>query len=287
MPKAKRTYTEEQKQAMRERLAAARAKKVSMKEEKVEQKTNTEQPAVLPPVAADSVPEVAKEQSYEELQRQVNEMKQNQELMLMALRGQQNTQGTQGATLGFGGKLLGEVEKYAVDPSRYPDPTRRLAKEPRLAPLAFDYNYELGYEVAVSSYETKTGANFKEPKFLITLNRIVLDESGAQTNKRYIARRMVFHEDPQAAIVIARDNGIDLKDYEDMDNTDENQRLFLNEMRYLRVRDWLFDVFWPKGVDAKDSITEEVIGGSIVQVFTKNSEDPSGVDFDKIKTVLR
>lgn len=54
-------------------------------------------------------------------------------------------------------------------------------------------------------------------------------------------------------------------------------------MRYLRVRDWLFDIFWPKPAQAADRIKEEVIGGTLVQVFTKSSVDPSNIDFDKIK----
>jgi hypothetical protein len=57
-------------------------------------------------------------------------------------------------------------------------------------------------------------------------------------------------------------------------------------MRYLRVKDWLFDVFWPKPAQLKDQIREEVIGGTIVQVFTKNSEEPEGMDFDKLQTKL-
>lgn len=237
---------------------------------------------VLPPVSIESPAEESNE-STDDLKRQIAEMKTNQDLMMMLLKGGQG----QGISVGNSGKLIGEVEKYTVDPENYADPTIRLRKEPRLAPLAFDYNYELDYEMSVRPYETKMGVNQKEPEFLITLNRIVLADDGSQTNKRYIAKRMVFHEDPQAAIVIARDNGVELDEFKDLDNTTDNQKLFLNEMRYLRVRDWLFGVFWPTAATQKKSITEEVIGGSIVQVFTKNSEEPSGVDFDKIKTILR
>jgi hypothetical protein len=78
----------------------------------------------------------------------------------------------------------------------------------------------------------------REPKFTIQLNRIVLNDQGEQTNKRYIARRLIFHEDPQAALVVARENNLAVDE--------NNQKEFLDEMRYLRVKDWLFDVFWPK-----------------------------------------
>lgn len=216
---------------------------------------------------------IAPEQSMDELRAQVQEMAEMQTLLKAALLGNQKAQGG-----GIGverGKLVGEVDKYAIDPANYPDPTPRLAKESRLIAVNFMYNYELDYTVAVSSYETKTGINMREPKFTIQLNRIVLNEQGEQTPKRYIARRLIFHEDPQAAMIVAREQGLPVDE--------SNQAEFLNEMRYIRCRDWLFDVFWPKPAQPKDQIREEVIGGTIVQVFTKNTEEAEGINFDALE----
>lgn len=210
----------------------------------------------------------------DEIRAQMKEVMETNALLKAALLNKPS----EGVNIGQG-KVLGEVEKYLVDPGNYPDPTKRLADEPRLQPLAFKFNYELEYGVSVTSYETKAGINMKEPKFAITLNRIVVDSQGNPTNKRYIARKLIFHEDPQAAMVIARDNGIDI------DRSDE--KVFLNEMRYLRVRDWLFDIFWPKPIDEQAKISEEVIGGTIVQVFTKSSEESSAIDFDKLNTKVK
>ena len=279
----KKNWTEEERLAFGEKMKAAREKTKTL-ETKTTEPIEVPTPIEVPPISIEAPPEESNE-STEELKRQIAEMKTNQDLMMMLLKNNQNSPG--GLSVGHTGKLVGEIEKYTIDSNNYEDPTIRLRKEPRLAPLAFDYNYELDYEMSVRPYETKMGVNQKEPEFLITLNRIVLADDGSQTDKRYIARRMIFHEDPQAAIVIARDNGINIDEFNDMENTSENQRLFLNEMRYLRVRDWLFGVFWPLAATQKKSISEEVIGGSIVQVFTKNSEEPTGVDFDKITTVLR
>lgn len=259
----KKNWTEEEKKAFAAKMAAARAK---AKEELPKQETK------------DAPEEIAEEQGVDELQRQIEEMKQNMDLMRAALLNNQGTQ-PQGISMNREGNLVGEWEKYLIDPSNYPDPTQRLAKEQRLAPLAFDYHYELEYEVGTSRYETKTGKNVAEPKFKVTLNRVVLDDQGNKTDKRYIARKMVFHEDPQAALVIAREQNLDV------DKTDE--KMFLNEMRYLRVRDWLFDYFWPKPVDEVGKIKEEVIGGTIVQVFTKASEDSSSIPFDQLNTKVQ
>lgn len=274
--------TEKQLAARKAFGEAAKARAAERKKKALMEGYTPEEPKEAPrDIGIDEETHVAPDPDMNDLLRQMKELQESNALLKAAVLGQQATPGAQSATDGRGqvqigaqGRLLGEVEKYLVDPANYPDPTPRLMKESRLAPLAFDYNYEMAYEVGVSTYETKTGVNTREPKFTVTLNRVVLNDQGEQTNKRYIARRMVFHEDPQAAIVIARDNGIEL------DRNDE--KVFLNEMRYLRVRDWLFDIFWPRPAQPNQGIREENIGGQIVQVFTKSSEDSSEIDFSKL-----
>lgn len=217
--------------------------------------------------------DIQPEQGTDEILRQLQELRESNALLKAAFL----SNGESGVSLGRDGGVIGVVEKYLVDPAHYPNPTDRLKKEQRLAPLAFEYNYELDYKVALSQYENK-GINYKEPKFMIDLNRVVLNDQGEQTPKRYVARKLIFHEDPQAALVIARENGLEIES--------ENEKTFLDEMRYLRVRDWLFGIFWPKPTEVTSGITEEVIGGTIVQVFSKSSEDPSSIDFNQIKTKL-
>jgi hypothetical protein len=220
------------------------------------------------------------------LQRQVDEvMETNALLKALLLRGNDNQPG-HSVNVGRGNQLIGEVDKYLVDPENYPDPTKRLSQENRLQSIAFNHNYELEYDFKIRSYETKTGVNMREPEFLVTLLRVVLDDQGERVqivgkdgisrDKFFIARRMMFHEDPQAALVIARENNIAIDS--------DNEKTFLDEMRYLRVRDWLFDFFWPRGSESKEGIREEAVGGTIVQVYTKSSVEPSSVDFDKIQT---
>lgn len=273
MPKKKRTLSPEHLA----KLQAGRARKQ-------EQATHP----VVP--LTDEVPtdnQTASPDLYS-MQRQLDEVMETNTLLKAALLGKTQSDGV---TLGRDNRVLGEVDRYLVDQNNYPDPTLRLAAEPRLQTIAFSHNYELDYEFNIRSYETKTGVNMREPEFIITLNRIVLDDQGNRVKalnpknnkleeKRYRAKRLMFHEDPQAALVIARENNLDV------DKSDE--KVFLNEMRYYRVRDWLFGVFWPQNVQAtKSDITEEVIGGTLVQVFTKSSEEPSQVDFDAIQTKVQ
>lgn len=171
--------------------------------------------------------------------------------------------------------MVGVFTKYITDPANYPDPTERLAQEPRLARFAFPENYELNFHVETSSYETKTGINTEEPRFHLDLIGKVFDDAGVATNKRYIMRKLVFHEDPQAALVIARDNNFPV------DESDE--RTFLNEMRYLRMRDWIMDFFFPKPATSTGSKREEVIGNQLVEVYEISSETSQEIPFNDLR----
>lgn len=176
--------------------------------------------------------------------------------------------------------LIGTYEKYKVDPSLYPDPRQRLSHEPRLQRFAFDMNYELAWTIGVSSYKTIDGINTKEPKFTIELNKIVLDEdTGEQTDGRYTICRAIFHEDPEAALVVAREQGVNVEDFE--------EKAFLDEMRYLRIRDWLLEAFYPpKPQQEKKNKKDMVIGGKLVEYFEINSESSESVPFGQLSTKL-
>lgn len=257
----KRNWSEEERKAFGQKMKLAREAKET--KEIVDEVVRQTEPK------PDPIEQIAPDQDVAELKQQIAELK----AYLF------DKDRPQGVEVGKSGNLIGEVAKYLIDPENYPDPTIRLAKEPRLKAVNFDFNYELDYEVQASKYENKVGVNMVEPRFYIQLNRVKVDDQGNRTDGRYIAKRMIFHEDPQAAIVIARDNGIEL------DSSDE--QAFLNEMRYLRVRDWLFDIFWPVPPMTKEGVKEEVIGGTIVQVFTKSSATPEEVPFDQLKTKVK
>lgn len=267
----RKEWTEEQRKAFGEKMRNARKNK-----DKIVASTEPGTPTKA--ITDESNETIA------ELQRRMDEiMETNQLLKAAILNGQTQQNGVQ---LGNQNRIVGEVDKYLVDPNEYPDPTLRLAAEPKLQTIAFNHNYELMYDFSIRSYETKTGINMREPEFLITLLRVVLDDQGNRVqivdkdgvskDKFYIARRLVFHEDPQAALVIARENNVAIDS--------ENQKTFLDEMRYLRIRDWLFDFFWTKKPKSLDGVHEEAVGGTIVQVYTKSSVEPSHVDFDQLQT---
>lgn len=168
--------------------------------------------------------------------------------------------------------IIGLTEKYVMDPDYYPDPTERLSNEAKLKPFAFDENFELSYECApIRPYETKDGRLVTEPQFTLRLIRKVRDEDTNElTDQRYVLRKGIFFEDPQTAIIMARDLGIDF------DQTDE--RHFLDEMRYLRFRDWLFDGFFPPKSDQVHTNKHEVvIDNRLVEVYETSSENAKDI----------
>lgn len=163
------------------------------------------------------------------------------------------------------GRMTGTFEKYITDKKHYPDPRERLANELRLQRFAFKDNFELDYGVGLSSYKTIDGINTREPKFTLKLVRIVYDEdSGEPTDQRYVACQLIFHEDPDTALTIAQENNIEVESM--------GEKQFLDEMRYLRMRDWLLECFYPPPIAKVSDRKEVVIGNQLVEVYTVNSE---------------
>lgn len=251
--------TPAQLEARRKFAEAAKARAAARKAEKE---------GKAPELQAGEQPqETISQQELNDLQRQILELKQ-------ALMSQQAPQGN---NLSFkGGQLTGTFEKYKIGSQNYPDPRKRLSSEPRLARFAFDINYELNWHVGVSEYTTIDGIRTKEPKFTLELVRVIVDEdTGEPTNGRYVVCRLIMHEDPEAALIIARNEGIDV------DEMDEKS--FLDEMRYLRMREWLLECFYPSPVVKPNEKKDMVIGGTIVEYFEVTSEDKPKVDFSELK----
>lgn len=228
----------------------------------------------------ESLNDTVTQPDYGELQRQIQELKDMQWAFMKGALAQDQDQ--QAPTQGGSGKLTGTFIKYAMDPALYPSPVERLAQEPKLARFAFPLNYELQYEIEESAYETIDHIRTKEPRFTLTLVKIMLDEeTGDDSGGRYDICRIIMHEDPTTALVIAQQEGIDV---ESMD-----EKVFLNEMRYVRMRDWLLDCFYPPKITTQKQKRDMVISGRLVQYWEKNVEDGEAgitkVDWDKLPKI--
>lgn len=204
---------------------------------------------------------------YDDLLRQIQEIK--------AAGFDNLTQAPQGAQVTNKG-VVGIVDKHVIDPKAYPDPREELSNERLLQRFAFKDNYELEFEVTFTQYEAKDGINYREPKFNLQLNRIVFDErTGEATVGRYIIAKFVMHEDPQAALMVAQENGIDVPE--------AVEQAFLDRMRYLQMRDWLVGCFLEPLPTARKEIKEMVVGGKLVQYFEVSNEEADSIPFDQLK----
>ncbi len=200
-----------------------------------------------------------------DLQKQIDELK--------ALLAQQPQGSAQLTDRG----IVGTRDRYIMDPSNYPDPRERLQAEARLKRFAFGENYELGWEVVPTRYQTIDGVWQQEPKFTLELIGVVFDEeTGDPTTRRYIMRRGIFFEDPEASIIEATQRGMEI------DQT--NQKLFLDEMRYLRFRDWLVEFFYPPTSTVKKDKKEMVIGNQLVETWEVTSDKAEGINFSALKS---
>lgn len=274
-----REWTEEQKEAARARLAAARAAKQAKKQEAQEEpKTNTSPQTEQTQEPQQPVTSV--DPSVADLTRMVLELKKQLETTQAVNQAYAAGQASMGQSQVQGGRLVGTTEKFSVNKDLYEDPRPRLLSETRLRRIAFDANYELDWDISVTSYETKDGVQMKEPKFTLKLNQVVLDDDGEPTDMRIGKAQLIFFEDPATAIVVANQNGIAVDE--------QNEAQFLNNMRYIRARDWLFECFWPAKVDRTQSSRQTMaIGGQVVDTWRVSTEGSAKIDFDSLGNKLR
>lgn len=257
---AKKQWTEEQRKAFGEKMKAARAKKVAETETPVVDNSQAPEPETETVTQPDfsNVPAetVVNSNDTNELLRRVIEL----QAMMM------NNQAAPQAPAVQNGKLTGTIERYSIDRTNYPDPCERLAAEPRLERFAFKYNYQLEFGMTTTSYTTIDNVRMSEPKFTLKLIAKVIDQmSGDDTGGRYVLCSMIFFEDPEAAIIVANDNGLQVDS--------ENEAAFLNEMRYLRMRDWLISAFYPEQVTTQAGTSERVIDNRVVDFYTESNAD--------------
>lgn len=251
---AKTEWTDEERKAFGEKMKQARLNKEAPKESEVETTIQNE--------------------DYNSLKAQVEELK----AMLLNQAKPSASTLDQPAITATG--LVGTFKKFNTDPSYYPDFTERLAKEPKLARFAFGENWELELSIKDATYTTLDNRRVVEPQFTVQLIGIVFDDDGNKTDGRYVRRQMIFFEDPDAALAVARENGLDVRDYEEKE--------FLDEMRYLRVRNWLLEAFYPPTItNKKQNKKQMVVGNQVVEYYEVSGVDSASMPFNDLKNSLR
>lgn len=238
-----------------------------------EQENSTSQNVEVSPSAPE---DIQGESELDQLKRHVQELSG----VIANLQRQQVPPVQQGAQVTSRG-ITGTVTKFSTNPKDYPDPRDRLFEEPKLKLKDFNRNWwDLEWEVTRVNYDTKDGIHMAEPKFQLRLIRILEDpETGEPSNKRFTFWKGTFFEDPEAAIQVAAQYGIEVGE--------QMEKEFLNEMRYLRFRDWLLEAFYaPKPSQEKINKVETVINNRLVEVYEINSPNSETIPFQNLKTKL-
>lgn len=273
---AKRTLSEEQKRKMQEGRKRKAQEKAKQNEPPVtdEIKDVEEQKRVSPPL------EAPQEVSQEDLLRLVVNMQ--NEINTLKAQNPQVTEATPEQKLEELEKInpnqarisqngvQGIVFRYPVEESYYPDPSDRLINEPKLARFAMGENYIFRWSVEGETYE-KNGVTFAEPRFTLELFRkLYTDEGEPMRNPKNgkpvmaLVARQMQHEDEMTTKVAAQRLGI----LDKFGNDDEGFRKLMDEIRYHRIREWLFGIFTPPKVQTfKNQSRTQVIDGKVVEVF--------------------
>jgi hypothetical protein len=183
--------------------------------------------------------------------------KADQTAAAMGVRGDQSK-----AVLGKNG-VQGISYRYDIEKSHYPDPTKRLLAEPKLANFAMEYNYKFRWSVDGEQFE-KHGMTFAEPRFTLELFRVLRDDENEPTGRMALVARAMQHEDDFVVRMAADQLGL-LDQFED---TEEGFRMLRDEVRYWRLQQWLLAIFKPAKINTfRRAPRTEVIAGKAVEVY--------------------
>lgn len=155
--------------------------------------------------------------------------------------------------------IQGKMFKYPIEASYYPNPIERLYALPELSRFNLKENYFFDWEVTGAEYE-KYGVTYAEPRFTIRLFRRLYDDEGQPNGQFALINRHIQHEDE----IVARAAADKLQ----LTDTFESFEEMMTEMRFMRIRQWVLDLFKPPKVEThKNKPTTQNIDGKVVEVF--------------------
>lgn len=245
---AKRQLSEEQKQALRERLAKARAAKQNKhKVEPPKEPLGSEEPA---PITNEQLNKLLERLDNLEHNVPVTPVQTNQAQLA-------------------NGKVIGVVQEFSVKGLDYPSPVQRLLDEPDFLQFGLKQNYELKWAVKPVNYETRDGLKHVEPRFELELNLYMRDEDNQLiknengTYKAIAFRKGMFFEDKEAAEYAAHDMGLDFTAPDIYDR-----------LRYASFKQWLKGIFTPpKPIDQGNHQRTEIFNNQEFNVIDSIREE--------------
>jgi len=262
-----KTWTDEERKAFGEKMKAAKAAKQQDK-----------------PIVDENTQTDVRNEDLDELRRRVDELTNLLKAQTISPPQPQTftqSQPTYAQPQITSTGLIGTLHKFNIDPNYYPDPTERLAKEPKLSRFAFGDNWELEYSVKTTEYTTIDNRRISEPQFTVQLIGKIFDDAGEPTPGRYVRKQIIFFEDPDSALTVARERGLKPEDF-------GGEKTFLDEMRYLRIRDWLLENFYPSSnTQKRENKKQMVINNQVVEYFEVSSPNSSELKFNELDGKLK
>lgn len=182
-------------------------------------------------------------------------------------------------TVGKNG-LQGQIFKWSVDASYYPSPIERLYDEPTLRRFNLRDNYFFDWEVSGVEYE-KHNISYAEPRFTIRIFRRIFDDDGVTPNGQMaLINKHIQHEDELVARIAADKLGL-REQFPDF-------RELMDEVRFLRIRQWLLYLFAPPSVNQYQRRARQmVIDGKVVEMFDTETLIDGEVGKSKASSVSR
>jgi len=197
----------------------------------------------------------------EKLLAEVEELKKNKNPDMTPEAALHYTATVQGFNTNVGQNgVQGRIFKYPVDKGFYPDPTSRLYDEERLRRFNLRDNFLFDWDVEGVEYE-KYNVTYAEPRFTVRLFRRIFEEDGiTPTGQMALVNRNILHEDEVVARAAADKLGM-------TDKFDSFQDM-MNEMRYYRIRQWLFELFTPADIHSHTRQARQmVVDGRVVEMY--------------------
>lgn len=238
------------------------------KKDKLENPNPVEVPTEAPQPRKETVsfPEAPAGQNNEMLEKlvlrlmdEIDELKKTKNPDMTAEAALQYTAQMQGQPVVGRNGIQGKMFRYPIEPDYYPNPVERLYDEPTLSRFNLRENYFFDWEVEGVEYE-KYGVTYAEPKFTVRLFRKLYGDDGLPNGRFALINRQIQHEDEVVARAAADKLGLT--------DSFENFQEMMNEVRFLRIRQWLLDLFKPPQVETHNKQpTQMVIDGKVVEVF--------------------
>lgn len=248
----KKIWTKEEKQAFADKMKKAKLQKVNSNLTKqADKQTDTDETLSK------------HDQLLEVLIKMVDTLQKNQSTPIITPSNPIHNRQNSNINISSTGDIQGIINKYPIDKDFYPNPVNELLDyaEKAMPAIAIRVTHDILWDVVAHPYQTANNIWYNEPWHIIQIDKRLFDDQGEPLRDKDSGDEIVirwrvgyFFEDEIMVKQAANKQG--LKDY-DSDN-------LANEIRLLRMKRWLKDIFYPPKPKPTHSDRQVVVNGQVV-----------------------